>query len=188
MPIPPTIRGYQFNEVASALQKACRRADAKLAGYWAIELWESGYGNYVWKRLLTVSAEDCWGILTQEVEALHSAYDYVNVGVPAHKAKGRIFIAKAAILLCLAKKSRDADHLNNCVYDHRAVSDAQLNADLDEVRAHPEPIPDYALDVHTRQGKRDGKTKAMFFREEEAALNPKQESLFDDAMEQTFPP
>lgn len=27
----------------------------------ALELWYSGYGNYVWKRLLTISAEDCWG-------------------------------------------------------------------------------------------------------------------------------
>lgn len=35
-----------------------RRADTRLAGYWALELWHSGFGNYVWKRLLTVSAED----------------------------------------------------------------------------------------------------------------------------------
>ena len=54
-----TKRGYEFGEVSSAMQKAVRRADTRLAGYWALELWASGYGNYVWKRLLTVSAEDC---------------------------------------------------------------------------------------------------------------------------------
>ena len=36
-----TVRGYDFYEVASALQKAIRRSDAKVAGYFALELWES---------------------------------------------------------------------------------------------------------------------------------------------------
>ena len=54
-----TIRGYDFSEVSSAMQKAVRRGEAQLAGYWALELWASGFGNYVWKRLLTISAEDC---------------------------------------------------------------------------------------------------------------------------------
>jgi replication-associated recombination protein RarA len=53
-----TRRGYQFSEVSSAMQKGIRRGDAALAGYWALELWESGFGKYCWKRLLTVSAED----------------------------------------------------------------------------------------------------------------------------------
>ena len=48
--------GYSLLEVASALQKAIRRADARLAGYWAIELFESGYRDYLWRRLLTISA------------------------------------------------------------------------------------------------------------------------------------
>ncbi|MCX6873585.1 MAG: hypothetical protein NTW21_07230 [Verrucomicrobia bacterium] len=38
------------------------------------ELWASGFGQEVWHRLLAVSAEDCWGILTQEVKALHDSY------------------------------------------------------------------------------------------------------------------
>ena len=121
-PIPPfddmrfrTTRGYNFGEVSSAMQKAIRRGDAKHAGYWALELFASGYGNYVWKRLLTISAEDCWGILTQEVKALHDGYQHVNKGIPVRDHKGRIFISKAVILLCLSKKSRDPDHLQNLV-------------------------------------------------------------------------
>lgn len=46
-----TIRGYSFPAVSSAMQKAIRRGDAKLAGYWALELWASGFGQYVWRRL-----------------------------------------------------------------------------------------------------------------------------------------
>ena len=60
------------------MQKAIRRGDAKLAGYWALELWASGFGQYVWRRLLTVSAEDCWGILTAETKALHDSYTEIN--------------------------------------------------------------------------------------------------------------
>ena len=45
-----TKRGYDFGEVSSAMQKAIRRADTRLAGYWALELWHSGFGNYVWNR------------------------------------------------------------------------------------------------------------------------------------------
>ena len=97
-----TKRGYSFPAVSSAMQKAIRRADTQLAGYWALELWASGFGNYVWKRLLTVSAEDCWGLITAEVKALHDSYLIINDNVPARKAKGRIFISKAVIILCAA--------------------------------------------------------------------------------------
>ena len=54
-------------EVSSAMQKAIRRADAKVAGFFALELWSSGYLDYVWKRLFTISAEDCYGIITKRL-------------------------------------------------------------------------------------------------------------------------
>jgi replication-associated recombination protein RarA len=188
--IPPdtmqlrTKRNYNFSEVSSAMQKAIRRGDAQLAGYWALELWSSGFGRYVWKRLLTVSAEDCWGILTQEVKALHDSYLVVNDGVPAKQARGRIFISKAVILLCLAKKSRDPDHLQNFVYDQQAGLDENTLAE--ELRSS-EPyvqIPDYAYDCHTREGKKRGKTKADFFKAEQAALEPFQPGLFDHLIDE----
>jgi replication-associated recombination protein RarA len=178
-----TKRGYDFGEVSSAMQKAIRRGDTRLAGYWALELWHSGYGNYVWKRLLTISAEDCWGVLTAEIKALHDSYGLVNKGVPAKQARGRIFISKAVILLCAAKKNRDADHLQNFVYDALVGVDAdQLAADL--LAAGREKIPGYALDCHTLKGKRQGKTKADFFRDEQRALKPRQPGLFDGIPEQ----
>jgi replication-associated recombination protein RarA len=177
-----TKRGYDFGEVSSAMQKAIRRADTRLAGYWALELWASGYGNYVWKRLLTVSAEDVWGLITSEIKALHDSYVHVNKGVPAREARGRIFISKAVILLCAARKSRDADHLQNFVYDALAGIDAdKLAADL--LKAGKMKVPDYAFDCHTRKGRKLGKTKADFFREEQQALKPFQPGLFDDLPE-----
>lgn len=178
-----TIRGYQFFEVSSAMQKAIRRSDARLAGYWAIELFESNYSTYVWKRLVTISAEDCAGIITKEVLALYQGFMMINKRAPKGKVKGRIFIAKAVILLCAATKSRDADHLTNLIYDRMGVDEKALEADLDAARANPEPIPDYAFDVHTQAGRKRGKTKDDFFRDEFDALKPRQNGLFDGDVE-----
>ena len=126
-----------------------------------------------------MSAEDVWGLITSEIKALHDSYVFVNKTVPAKQPKGRIFISKAVILLCAAKKNRDADHLQNFVYDALAGLDLEeLAADL--LAADREPIPDYAFDCHTLKGKRQGKTKADFFREEQRALEPWQPGLFDD--------
>ena len=158
--MPLTKRGYRFDEVSSAMQKAIRRGETTLAGYWALELVESGYSFYVWKRLYTISAEDCFGIITAEIKALHSGWEIVNKNIPMKKAKGRIFISKAVILLSLAKKSRDADHLQNYVYD-TGIDPKTLASDL--LENGKEAIPEYALDCHTQRGKNKGKTKKQFF-------------------------
>jgi replication-associated recombination protein RarA len=175
-----TTRGYALLEVASALQKAVRRGDARLAGYWAIELFESGYREYTWRRLLTISAEDCWGVITHEVEALFRSWQFID---RQKKGGGRVFVAKAAILLSQAAKCRDADHLTNLVYDKNAVDSQQVEADLAEARKATESIPEYAFDCHTMQGKRAGRTKAEFFVEEHDALAPRVPGLFDQDLE-----
>jgi hypothetical protein len=45
------------------------------------------------------------------------------------------------------------------------------------------PIPDYAYDCHTPQGRKMGKTKAEFFKAEQEALNPFIPGLFDDLID-----
>lgn len=173
-----TVNGYDFYEVASALQKSIRRADAKVAGFFALELWHSRYVDYLWKRLFVISAEDCYGIITQEIESLFKAYCFVNE--KATEPKGRIFVSKAVLLLCDCRKSRDADHLQNLVYDRK---DCDVEKWLEDVRRNPIPVPAYTYDVHTRLGKSRGKTKADFFREELEALRPREKGLFDDLVE-----
>lgn len=172
-----TKNGYDFYECASALQKSIRRNDVVTAAFFAVELWSSGYGNYVWKRLYTISAEDCWGLITREVDALHNGYELVNKG--ASEPKGRIFIGKAVILLCECHKSRDADHLNNLVVDKIAPDDASVLAALDDARRNPIPVPEYTFDVHTKKGRKMGRTKEQFFHDEHEALTPKMPGLFD---------
>ncbi len=172
-----TKRGYDFGEATSSMQKAIRRGDAKIAGYFAIELFESNYREYVWRRLLTITAEDCWGILTQEIESLYRAWKMIDKAKPG---KGRIFVAKAVILLAQAKKSRDADHLTNLVYDAKALTEDEITTELENAEAENIDIPEYALDCHTANGRANGKTKKEFFKVEHAALKPRQPGLFDD--------
>lgn len=175
-----TRRGYDLSEVVSALQKAIRRGDERIAGYFAIEMFESNFTAYAWRRILTTSAEDCAGLVTAEIEALFRAWQAID---KHKKGRGRIFLAKAVILLCRAAKSRDADHLTNLVYDPKAIDDAALEACLDDARGSREPIPDYALDCHTAAGKRRGKTKRDFFLDEHDALKPRAGGLFDEDLE-----
>jgi replication-associated recombination protein RarA len=177
---PHTKRGYSLFEVASCLQKAIRRGDTALAGYMAIELFESGYHRYCWKRLLTISAEDCAGVITTEIKALFDSFTVLNEG--AKKVRSRIFLSKAVIVLCAAMKSRDADHLTNFVYDRRMIDAKRLTRAIAESRNSPEPIelPEYTFDVHTRNGRAKGRTKEQFFKDELAALSPRQIGLFDD--------
>lgn len=157
------------------MQKAIRRADARVAGFFALELWHSKYRDYVWKRLFTISAEDCHGLITKEIEALWQGHELVNK--TAAEPKGRIFVSKAVLLLCDCRKSRDADHLQNLVYDR---NDVDVERWIEDVRAYPIEIPPYTFDVHTRKGKKRGRTKAEFFREEYEALQPRVPGLFDD--------
>lgn len=167
--------GYDFYEVSSAMQKAIRRADIAVAGFFALELWESGFRDYVWKRLFTISAEDCFGIITKEIEALWQGHELVNK--KATSPKGRIFVSKAVILLCECRKCRDADHLQNLIYDRKEID---VEKWIEDVRLNPITIPQYTFDVHTRRGKKQGRTKEEFFRDEFNALNPREKGLFDD--------
>ncbi|WP_226591626.1 hypothetical protein [Microseira wollei] len=53
-----TTNGYNFSEVASAFQKSIRRGIEAEALYWGTELDQSGYGEYVWKRMRIIVSED----------------------------------------------------------------------------------------------------------------------------------
>lgn len=175
-----TQRGYDFYEVASALQKSIRRGDVKLAGYMALELFPR-YSEYCWKRLLTISAEDCYGVITKEIKALYDSFQIINKNLKGENKKGRIFISKAVILLCEAKHNRDSDLLSNFIYDKKiGLTDEQIENLFEEVRSEKMDIPEYVYDVHTLKGKKMGKTKADFFREEQNNLSNTQLSIFDD--------
>lgn len=173
-----TKNGYDLYVVASCLQKSLRRGDTKLAGYMALELFPN-YAEYCWKRLLTVSAEDCYGIITQEIMSLYEAFKVIN-NKNKGDLKGRVFISKAVILLSEAKHNRDSDLLSNYIYDRKClITDDEINELIEETKKSGIEVPDYVYDCHTLQGKKKGKTKEDFFREEQQALKNAEPSLFD---------
>ena len=49
---------YELDEVVSVLQKSIRRGLEEESLYWALELSESGYGQYLWRRLCVIASED----------------------------------------------------------------------------------------------------------------------------------
>lgn len=85
-----------FWEVTSAMQNAIRKGDYDVASYGMWELLPQ-YTPYLRKRLLVISAEDCFGIITKEIAALCKVGDEES-------------LTRALSLLCLAKKNRDADY------------------------------------------------------------------------------
>lgn len=184
--IPLTKNGYSMFEMSSMIQKAIRRSDIPHASYAAAELYPS-YRKMMWNRLLTVSAEDCYGIMTKEILALAEADERVNANKPADKAS-MIFVAKAIILLCMARKNRDADYVAcNYLWGNPKLTDEEKMEliDYEEVERLMRSndlfkVPEYVYDVHTYRGKQRGKTKLDFFVEENKNLQPKQIGLFDE--------
>lgn len=82
------------------------------------------------------------------------------------------FEVSSAIILCWAPKYRDADHLQNLIYDQDNVFKVESEEILQAVREEKLPIPEHACDVHTKKGRYMGKTKKNFFLEEYQALIP----------------
>lgn len=170
-----TRSGYNFYDMSSLLQKSIRRGDYERAGFAAYQLCDK-YRKYLWKRLLIISAEDCYGIITKEIVGLKLADDETG-------KKEHIFISKAIVLLCQALKNRDA-----CFFACNYMSDDELlkpesiecKKGIDECRLPEDTIPDWVFDVHTLRGKIRGKTIDDMIRDEQEALSPKQIGLFDN--------
>lgn len=98
-----TKNGHNMFEVSSLIQKAIRRSNKDYACYAANEL-APRFRNYLWKRLLCVSAEDCYDLVTNRIVALKQADDSQG-----WQQKSPLFIEKALSILLTARKNRDAD-------------------------------------------------------------------------------
>lgn len=137
------INDYQFDEVASALQKCIRRNIEYDACYWAFILHESGYYKYMWRRLLIIASEDI-GNATPDAAVLVSSllynYQYAISAANRQKNDALVFAFQAITYLCRATKTREADNLVNLIRTEHA--DGKLL-----------PINEVALDMHTKRGR-----------------------------------
>ena len=150
-----TKNGHKLSEMSNLLQKAIRRGNVDLAGYAANEMFGS-YHAYLWKRLLMISTEDCYGVITKEILALKQSDDIFNATRKGYD-KEKLFVAKALTLLLYCKKNRDACYLacNYMLSEKILQQDEYIN--LDECKFDG-VLPDYCTDCHSYEGKRRGKT------------------------------
>ena len=104
--------GHSIFEISSLIQKALRRADKNMALYAAAEMIPK-YRNYLWKRLLTVSAEDCHDMVTHKILDLRKND---ICGLTGYNNKQ---IEKAISILLEARKNRDADYFACNLFNSR---------------------------------------------------------------------
>lgn len=159
----PTVGGYDFYEVLSALQKSIRRGFEADAVFWATELYLSGYENQAWDRFHVIASEDvglAYPEMVADIQALHNDWK-----TRRRDGDGRLFFTQAVLLLVRAPKSRIVDHALMVYF---------------EGPREKKPIPDYALDKHTSRGRRLGRGHSHFFAEG-AVLNSK---TLDDPYEE----
>lgn len=153
-----TKKNYDFFEVSSAFQKSIRRGLEEDALFWATELMRSNYHKYLWKRMIIMVSEDI-GLanpdLPSQIMALHAAHLLLK----DQKSEWELPTFHAILLLVRSSKSRIVDWAKGKSLDQYYL------------REHDKRIPDYAVDIHTRRGKLEGKTIHDFFKEG-AKLHP----------------
>ena len=149
-----TARDFSADQVISALQKEIRRGHTENATLLACEMMSSSkeLEDFLWKRLMVISVEDVgFGEVRAPilVNALHQM-----VGAFAHDAPDRgLFAVHAVRYLCRCRKDRSSDEM-------------LLWTRLESERGGALPeIPDYALDMHTAEGKRLGRGLLHFMEE-----------------------
>lgn len=153
----PTARGYVAGEVVSALQKAIRRSDDQAALFWAVELDRSGYGQYMWRRLLIMVSEDI-GLanpeLPQQINALYNIYTELKSWKNRNHPE-RLQIVHAVLLMARSPKSRMVDHATHVAYTTNETI----------------PMPDEALCMHTGAGRQMGRGLDHWYAEAATLVN-----------------
>ncbi len=181
-----TKNGYTVDDMMTMLHTSICKSDIPHASYSAHELY-SRFKKHMWNLLLATSDEDCHGVMTEEVMALRSSDDKMN-GKKSVVHANLLFIAKAIILLSMARKNPNANYIScDSLWTDSAMSNEDFLASIDgsfvehlmqnDFRFQ---IPDYVFDVYTYQGKKKGKTHLDFFIDENNALKPHQPGLFDN--------
>jgi MgsA AAA+ ATPase C terminal/SWIM zinc finger len=131
--------GYRFDEVTSAMQKEIRKGDEEAAVYWALILYSSA-PQYVWKRVLVTAAED---IGLADPETVHRVNTLALGWKMAKESSWYLSphnLVMSVILLCRAPKSTEVEDFQS--YTLELIR-----------RGVKRPMPDYAIDGHTKQGK-----------------------------------
>jgi replication-associated recombination protein RarA len=149
-----TFNGFQADHVISALQKEIRRGNTENAALLAYEMiiTSPALEDYLWHRLKVISVEDIgFGELLAPVliQSLFEMCSACGRGVGERK----LYAIHAVRYLCMCKKDRSSDEMINWINHASKLSNLLPT------------IPDYALDMHTAEGKKKGRGRRHFFEE-----------------------
>lgn len=156
-----TAGGHPLDEVTSALQKCIRRGLEEEALYWALEMAESGYGQYLWKRLMVIAAEDIGIADPQALILTHAAWSATKDATSSFsKPPGMRTEFPGPVILYLArsKKSREGDDFAWFLQERRA-------------RGLKLAIPDFSVDDHTQRGRQLKRGRQFWFEEASKLVN-----------------
>ena len=160
--IPPTKNGLPAMAVVSAMQKCIRRGLERQAMEFACELMHTSraFHSMVCNRLEVICHEDLdtlaapWVVPFVATAVAQSKERYSkNMG------EARLMIGTAIRMMCRSPKSRAGCHLAAAVGLRSMLED------------YVPVIPDFALDMHTLAGRKQGRG-LRHFREEGAKLIP----------------
>ncbi len=153
---------YWKDEVISALQKAVRRSDERLAVYWAtvLDLEGGNIAEQMWNRMLVMANEDIGPADSSVIVKVKTLYDCWTNGL----GDRRLCVIHAALILARAPKSRACDHLALILYDENG-------------RPTGVKIPDYALDKHTESGREKHRGFEHFIKEGSVLVQPDPEQI-----------
>jgi replication-associated recombination protein RarA len=149
-----TKNGYDFFECSSAFQKCVRRGLEADAIFWAVELDISNFHEYLWKRMKIITSEDIGfanPTIPVLIASLYKNYMDLLKKKDTTNFPERLFLIHAVIALCRSPKSRLIDWLT---VENYICHDQKFR-----------PIPDFALDKHTRKGKALKRSWKHFFDE-----------------------
>ena len=161
--------GYNFFHVSSAFQKLIRRGKEEDALYWATELFDSGYGEYVMYRSIVIATEDVGladpNVIVQ-IMALQDSWAYLKKKKNKHKPE-RLPLFHSVMVLARAKKSR--------LIDNKICQYWELKENVERLE-----IPDYAFDNHTIEGRMKGRGNDYFFEESAKITNDNLDAVPED--------
>ena len=88
-----TPKGHKLATIRSMLQKSIRRGLIEDCAYACYEMMSGGYVNYLWKTLMVISAEDCFGYgISQEIWSLYQMDLLASKDLKKGQERNRIFI------------------------------------------------------------------------------------------------
>ncbi len=166
-----TIHGMDAFVCVSAMQKAVRRGDERMAMEFACEIAHTSKPLFtmVCNRLEVISHEDIGLAATEVVVFVATAIEQAKRHYDGEKpGKWRMMIGNAIRAMARAMKSREGDHFQ-----------AAVGVPNKEFGATP-TVPDWANDGHTLAGRKLGRG-LDFFRSESAKLDrPAGQDKYED--------